>query len=208
MHIVLLGDSIFDNASYVNGGPAVIDHLRRRLPSGATATLLARDGAMVCDVARQMQSVPLDASHLVLSVGGNDASEHHGLIRHEPAESFAEVLTRLGQIQDQFERDFRALLQVLASRGLATFVCTVYDSIPGLERCETAALCLFNDAILRSAFRCGLPVIDLRLVCTEYSDYAEISPIEPSATGGAKLASAILRAIAAEPGDPRSKVSW
>jgi hypothetical protein len=26
-HVVLLGDSIFDNGRYVPGGPAVIDHL-------------------------------------------------------------------------------------------------------------------------------------------------------------------------------------
>ncbi len=33
-HIVLLGDSIFDNARYVPGGPSVIEHLRRGLPAG------------------------------------------------------------------------------------------------------------------------------------------------------------------------------
>lgn len=27
MHLVLLGDSVFDNAPYTDGGPAVIDHL-------------------------------------------------------------------------------------------------------------------------------------------------------------------------------------
>ena len=30
-HLVLLGDSIFDNAAYVEGGPAVIDHVRLAL---------------------------------------------------------------------------------------------------------------------------------------------------------------------------------
>ena len=44
-HIVLLGDSIFDNARYVPGGPSVIEHLRRVLPGGWRTTLLARDGA-------------------------------------------------------------------------------------------------------------------------------------------------------------------
>lgn len=31
-HVVLLGDSIFDNAAYVAGGPDVIHQLRERLP--------------------------------------------------------------------------------------------------------------------------------------------------------------------------------
>jgi hypothetical protein len=31
-HIVLLGDSVFDNAPYVARGEEVVEHLRRRLP--------------------------------------------------------------------------------------------------------------------------------------------------------------------------------
>lgn len=37
-HIVLLGDSIFDHASYTKGQPDVITHLRGILPSGAAAS--------------------------------------------------------------------------------------------------------------------------------------------------------------------------
>ena len=71
-HLVLLGDSIFDNAAYVPGGrPAVIDQVRSRLPEGWSATLLARDGSVIDDVHRQLE-LPADATHLVLSVGGND----------------------------------------------------------------------------------------------------------------------------------------
>src|SRR5262249_20871634 len=43
-HVVLLGDSIFDNDRYVPGDPSVIKHLRRALPHGWRATLLAGDG--------------------------------------------------------------------------------------------------------------------------------------------------------------------
>jgi hypothetical protein len=32
-HIVLLGDSIFDNAAYVAGGPDVVRQVRDNLPS-------------------------------------------------------------------------------------------------------------------------------------------------------------------------------
>ena len=44
-HIVLLGDSIFDNARYVPDRPPVIEQLRRSLPPGWRASLLAADGA-------------------------------------------------------------------------------------------------------------------------------------------------------------------
>lgn len=49
-HLVLLGDSIFDNAAYVPGGEPVIEQLRSRLPRTDRATLLARDGSIVATV--------------------------------------------------------------------------------------------------------------------------------------------------------------
>jgi hypothetical protein len=52
---------------------------------------------------------------------------------------------------------------------------------------------VFNDHIIREAFRAGLPLLDLRLICDAAADYA--NPIEPSVAGGAKIAGAIARAI-------------
>jgi hypothetical protein len=49
-HVVLLGDSIFDNTAYVDGGPAVITQVQERLPPGWQATLLAVDGSITSDV--------------------------------------------------------------------------------------------------------------------------------------------------------------
>src|SRR5437763_7003051 len=72
-HVVLLGDSIFDNAAYVPGRPPVVEQLRRALPAGWRATLLAVDGHTTADVAGQLARLPADATHLVVSVGGNDA---------------------------------------------------------------------------------------------------------------------------------------
>ena len=107
-HIVLLGDSIFDNKSYVGSGPAVIDQLRQELPSGWQATLLAVDGSVTADVPRQLRRLPRDASHLVVSVGGNDALGHSATILHEWASSYSEVMTRLAAIQE------RQLLEALS----------------------------------------------------------------------------------------------
>jgi hypothetical protein len=194
-HVVLLGDSIFDNARYVPGGPSVVEHLRRRLPGGWRATLLARDGAGVAEMHRQFDKVPADASHIVVSVGGNDALDYSGVLLHDPAGSFAEVLSRLADIREQFRRDYRDALERVQARGAATAVCTVYDGIPGLDRVEAAGLCLFNDAILREAFRAAVPVIDLRLVCTDAADYSSVSPIEPSVIGGGKIARAVSRLV-------------
>jgi hypothetical protein len=205
-HIVLLGDSIFDNAAYTNGGPDVVSQLRTLLPSDWSATLLAVDGARTDDVARQLTRLPSDASHLVLSVGGNDALAHGDLL-DGPAASAAQILGFLADAAIQFERRYRALTLQLLRRGLPLSVCTIYNGNfpnPEFQRIAATALCVFNDAILRVAFEHALTVLDLRLVCSEPADYA--NPIEPSSVGGAKIARSILEALALESNAPVARV--
>ena len=40
-----------------------------------------------------------------------------------------------------------------------------------------------------------MPIIDLRLICSEAEDYSGLSPIEPSSTGGAKIADAMSHVL-------------
>jgi hypothetical protein len=54
---------------------------------------------------------------------------------------------------------------------------------------------MFNDCITRQATQHGLPLIDLRLILTDIRDYAATSPIEPSSTGGQKLADRIIQVL-------------
>jgi hypothetical protein len=205
-HVVLLGDSIFDNARYVPGGPSVIEHLRRGLPSGWRATRLAVDGAIAEQVQGQLARLPADATHLVVSAGGNNALDQSSLILHEPATSFAQALRSLAEIRREFQEVYRRMLQTVLAQRRPTAVCTVYDHIPGLDAAEEAGLCLFNDVIFREAFRVGVPVIDLRLVCAEGADYAKSSPIEPSVAGGGKIARAIARLLTTAGSRPEG--SW
>lgn len=186
-HVVLLGDSIFDNARYVPDRPPVIDQLRQALPPGWRASLLAVDGHITTDVAHQLKNLPADATHLIVSAGGNDAlGESH--ILTEAACTVGDALNLVHEVCSRFRESYRAMLQVLSSVGKPTAVCTVYDSIPGLGSAERAALAGFNEVILREAFLAGLPVIDLRLVCDREADYSHVSPIEPSMVGGSKIA--------------------
>jgi hypothetical protein len=198
-HVILLGDSIFDNAAYTGGGPDVVSQLRRILPSGWRTTLRAVDGARTDDVASQLRRLPGDASHLVLSVGGNDALAHGDLLEG-PAASAAQVLGFLADAASQFERRYRSLTLQLLQRRLPLTLCTIYNgNFPDSEfqRLASTALCVFNDVILRVAFDHAVTVIDLRLVCSEPADYA--NPIEPSSIGGGKIAASILSAVVDDP---------
>ena len=92
-HVVLLGDSIFDNSRYTRGEPDVVTHLRGVLPAGALATLLAVDGTVTRSMAQQVSRIPRDATHLVVSIGGNDALGNRNLLE-APAASTADALRR------------------------------------------------------------------------------------------------------------------
>lgn len=191
-HIVLLGDSIFDNASYVRGGPDVVRQLRAVLPEGWRATLLAVDGATTRDVRSQLVRMPADATHLVLSAGGNDALGASGLL-YSPVRVVGEAVAVLAEAQDAFEASYRDMLGHVLRLGLPTALCTIYDTprFAPDHRIIKAALSLFNDRITRAAFSGSLPLVDLRLICNEDADYA--NPIEPSVEGGDKMARAIAR---------------
>jgi hypothetical protein len=195
-HVVLLGDSIFDNARYVPDRPPVIEQLRQALPRGWRASLLAVDGHITEDVANQLKGLPPDATHLIDSAGGNDALSQSTILT-EAGCTVGEALALLHEVRDRFRDAYRAMLAELAARAKAVAVCTVYDSIPGLGAAEQAALVVFNEVILREAFAAGLPVIDLRLVCDRPSDYSHVSPIEPSVVGGAKIARVISELVTA-----------
>src|SRR3712207_4984641 len=87
------------------------------------------------------------------------------------------------------------LTDVLA-HGLPTAICTVYyPRFPdaALQKVAVAGLAVFDDCVVRAAVAHGLPLLDLRLMCTEGEDYA--NPIEPSARGGEKIARAIAEFV-------------
>jgi lysophospholipase L1-like esterase len=194
-HVALLGDSVFDNGAYVGGGPDVLTQLRQRLPAGWRATLTAVDGGVIRDIPRQLERVPDDATHLVISVGGNDALGFSAVLG-APSRSVADTLEQLAAIRGEFARNYRRMIETVRHRGLPIAVCTIYDPRypdAARRRVGATALCVINDAIIREAAAAGIPIIDLRLVCGEDDDFA--NPIEPSSQGGWKIAGAIVSLV-------------
>ncbi len=194
-HVVLLGDSSLDNGAYTGGGPDVAAHLRQALPPGWRVTLLALDGSSASDVPAQLARLPRDATHLVISVGGNDALANAEVL-DQRARSVGDALGKLADIRERFQRDYGHMLRTALAHRLPTVVCTIYyPRFPDTEfqRVAVTALSIFNDCIISEAAGAGLPLIDLRRVCAEDADFA--NPIEPSATGGARIAQAIARVV-------------
>ena len=193
-HIVLIGDSIFDNGAYTRGEPDVVTHLARLMPKGWEATSCAVDGATTAGVGAQLRRVPLTATHLVVSIGGNDVLQHVGLLSSRVT-TMVQALEMFAPHVDRFQRDYAAAIESVRQQGRPVIACTIYNGWldPQVVTAARMALALFNDVILRTAVHSGIAVIELRDVCNTASDYA--NPIEPSGKGGMKIAAAIAAMV-------------
>lgn len=207
--IVLLGDSIFDNAPYVNDGESVSEQLTRLIQTKAMETaaginamttqveLLAVDGHVFADIPSQLaradQGGLFGTQYAFLSCGGNDLLQFNvsGLLK-TPSSTIGDSLDSLDQVREYFREEYETMLTISLKQYPHLAVCTIYDNIPTLSNAEKVALALFNEVILREAAKYKLAVIDLRVICDHINDYAPVSPIEPSKQGAAKIARAIL----------------
>lgn len=195
--LVLLGDSILDNAPYTRPEADTTEHLERLLGSPWQVERLARDGAVMAGMRHQIERLAPRPDAAVLSIGGNDVVAHIDLL-DRPASRSSEALEELLEIAEAFEKRYEAIAAAVAERSERTLLCTIYEvqlepsSYAELARVPLAVL---NDRIVRVGARLGLDVLDLRSVCTEPEDF--VLQIEPSPAGAAKIAHAIAGAVQA-----------
>lgn len=73
--LTLIGDSVLDNGTYVAytglpGSHSVTDWLRKKLePKGWVVHLKAIDGDVIAGMPAQIETVPKDTTHVVISIG-------------------------------------------------------------------------------------------------------------------------------------------
>ena len=188
-HVVLLGDSTFDSRPYLPGKPDMAARLAGR--AKCRATLLAESGSRLADLAKQLAKVPSDATHLLLSAGGNDLLDL-GRELHSQGGGIVAQFGKATGLVGEFRWRFGTACKRLAVAKLPTACCTIYQppvSDPILRRLGSAALLLANTAIRSEAGGKGLSVIDLGQVCREPADFHD--PIHPSAIGADKISEAL-----------------
>ena len=196
--LVLIGDSILDNAPYTDYGKDTASLLTQMLAPEWSVSRCAKDGATMDRIDAQLRSLKDHAAVAVLSIGGNDLTHHIGLLERS-AISYREVLGTLLQVADDFELAYRSVAQAVSSRADRTILCTIYEvqlEPPEFARLARVPLALFNDRIVRTGARLGLDVLELRDVCTEPSDF--VCQIEPSTQGARKIAQAIASLLKSE----------
>jgi len=193
-HLVILGDSVFDNGAYIEPGQAdVTEHLKRKCPSGWTLDMRAVDGSETVDIAGQLLSPVSKPCTFVLSVGGNDALTHLNMVTE------ALDLLAFYEVKEAFRNRYAQALDLILDHGQTLIVCTIYNPKfydRELQKRTEAGLSFFNDVISEEALRRHLPIIDLREVCSEPEAFA--NDIEPSEVGGGLIAKAILSRLIPE----------
>jgi lysophospholipase L1-like esterase len=195
-HLVLLGDSIFDNKSYVGSDASVIEHLQALMPADWKATLCAVDGDTTQGIPQQILGIPPNATYLFVSVGGNDALMNMDLLTDMTTPGPL-LLSKLSMLADVFHKNYDEAISGICKLKKPTYVCTIYNGNleSSISKAAKAAVGVFNDIIYSTANENHLGVIDLRKICNQPSDYA--NPIEPSTLGGKKIADAIYQKVVA-----------
>jgi len=219
MHIVLAGDSIFDNGIYVPDGPALVEVLRGALGSSGKATLLAVDGSISVMVPPQFKDIPKDADRLFISSGGNDALACRFVIdtpaagvpdarKDEPSDAVPLEELSLASLGAAFLRNvlgFGRFREALRSRLEA--IAADPDVLARVAALQAEFRALYQ-GLLDAAARTGLPTC----VCTIYDKVPGLPPrhraalaafndviLSEAAVRGLQVID--LRNVCTEPGD-------
>ena len=210
IHFVMLGDSVFDNGSYIPGEPAVEEQVSEQLKflyPDATLTFKARDGAVMSDVLdRQIQLIPEEATHIALSIGGNDLLDLRGNLGDMVGTRFQENLIFLSKLKQEFAEKFRRVINNIDSLGIPFTVCTIYYAGSIVETGEKRIdlgdqLGFAGTDVVVDAFDAAITqvsqkaenckeIIDLRILFDNTNCYA--NPIEPSCIGGEKITDQLM----------------
>ncbi len=130
--LVLIGDSVLDNASYVAAGESVTDHLRATLGTSAHVTLLARDGNVTSEARHSLRTLPRSATHLLVSSGGNDALWDAFLL-NAAVPDIRTAFDLVGERVERFAEEYRMFLRTWRRR-----ICPA-PYVPSTTACRASA---------------------------------------------------------------------
>jgi len=220
--IILLGDSIIDNKSYVSSRELdVTEHLKELCIGDLNSTVenYAVDGDTMDDLERGQLGLNnlSDASHIVVSIGGNDLLNNISFL--QTTSELSKIMGKgamIGkwgvkelnpsrnkvfeetyfEIIEPFKKQYETIVANLSNHRANLLLCTVYegdlvdsDEFSDVNNSSKTMVSIFNDIVYRVANKYGADVLELRDIFVRPEDYA--NPIEPSHIGGRKLAEAI-----------------
>jgi hypothetical protein len=179
--IVLLGDSILKNESYVKTGLSVCEYVKSKTSS---TYCYAMNDSTIVDVYSQLEQIPLDLNDpncsIFLSIGGNDILTNHIEDKESLRPMFIAYTKLIRSIKTKMDKSKLFLVNIYYPSNLK------YSQY-------TPILAEWNKMIDDYAYDSTnniAGVVRLNELLREKSDFTH--EIEPSESGGLKIAQAIL----------------
>ena len=177
--IILLGDSVFNNNSYVEKGKAVNELLQKNADENTTILSLARNDSTINNVYQQLENVNINMNNnnlttVFLSVGGNDIMK---LQQNNLDDTFEKYKTLIEAITTKLPNVKLVLLNVYYPPNASK-----YDS--SIEKWNT------NIDLEYEHNNKNIYILNLANLLKEPTDF--VFDIEPSITGGEKITNKIL----------------
>jgi len=196
MHIVLMGDSILDNAHYLDEQDSVEEILKDTIPN-AHITLLAVDGALTSDIHRQLESIPEKPTSVFLSCGSGEFCDETNDLNEidftsmesvqefmADKEKFAVQRHKTKIARSKFRASYASLIDKIAEKCNNIAVFGIYKNVAANKDTPIRSFGLVNEVIMEESARRNIPVINLGALLHKPEDFSTASPIRPSACGG------------------------
>jgi len=182
--VILMGDSILNNANYVPEGKSVYDYLKKKINKLLN---LAKDGATINDLYTQLDKVPVELNnndtYIFISAGGND-------ILNKRIELTSNDVRRLFDTYMDF---LKALREKLGSTKIN--IINLY--LPSNPRFQSykSSIDQWNQLIKQNSNKIGemYNVVDFHALLTSSDDF--VYDIEPSESASNKIANLISLTI-------------
>ena len=185
-NIVLLGDSILKNNSYVKNGQSIEDILREK--KGDNLYCLALNNSTIVDVYSQIDSIPLELNNenttIFLSSGGNDILSQY-VDKHDSDVSDSQVLNVIFIAYKKMVKS----LQTKMNKSKIVLIDIYYPTSNQFSQYKHI-IQEWNNLLEKYAREKSYGLIQISKSVTASDDFT--LSIEPSEKGGEKIARSIL----------------
>lgn len=179
-YVILMGDSVLNNANYVPSGKSVVDILKKKI---SNVLNVSKDGATISDLYGQLDKIPSKLNkaetYIFISAGGND------ILNKQSELSNADIIKLFNRYMD--------FLKALRIKLGSTKINIMNLYLPANPRYQSykASIDQWNKLLNENSTKIGeiYNVVDLYSLLTTPKDF--IYDIEPSESASEKLANLI-----------------
>lgn len=207
-HIILLGDSILDNANYVKFNTisdlCVTEQFQDTIAKKNLeykVSNLAIDGYTTDDILdnKIINKIPKNATYILLSIGGNDGLMSLNELNNPKMLLPWNFINLLLQTKNKFKIKYNTILKNINKlHPNCKIICMTiyypifYHSIL-LQIISNIGVNIMSNVIINETSKYNIPIIDIRKVFDKWQDYA--NSIEPGIPGGDKIVNNTLNII-------------